>query len=74
MRAKDLVKLLEEKIKEHEPRLEMMGELEIVIDKFQKVDDTPPQFNYVGYDPRIELEFDITNGNFILNGFALEKA
>ena len=39
MLAKDLIKLLEEKVAEHESDPEyyaMVGELEIVVDRFQK--------------------------------------
>lgn len=72
MLAKDLITLLEEKIKQHTPMLEMMGELEIVVDKFQETDDTHTH-HYVGYDPNIRLDFDCTNGHFIINAFAEEK-
>ena len=72
MLAKDLIALLEQKIKEHEPMKEMMGELDLVVDRFEKVGDTHA-FKYVGWDPNIQLEFDITTGHFIINAFAEEK-
>lgn len=72
MLAKDLIKLLEEKIEAHKTVEDMMGPLEIVVDCFQKIDDTHT-FHYKGWTPEIELEFDCTNANFIINAFAKEK-
>ena len=72
MLAKDLIALLEQKIIDHEPMKEMMGELDLVVDRFKKIDETHT-FHYVGWDPNIQLEFDITTGHFIINAFAEEK-
>ena len=74
MLAKDLILLLEEKIKEHEPMLEMMGELKIVVDRFEKVGSKGSNgFGYKGWDPGINLEFDSTTGHFIISAFAEES-
>ena len=73
MLAKDLITLLEQKIKEHERMKEMMGELCIVVDRFEKFEDTHT-FHYVGWDYNIQLEFDITTGHFIINAFVQEKS
>lgn len=67
MLAKDLIKYLEDLIERNKPYEEMLGELEIVVDKFSKEGDI---FYYVGYDKDIELEFDITSGRYIINAFA----
>lgn len=71
MLARDLIKLLEEKIREHEPHIEVMGELDIVIDKFKKIEGTH-EFHYAGFDREITLDFDVT-GYTILNGFVEER-
>lgn len=71
MLAKDLIKLLEEKIEAHKMVEDMMGPLEIVVDKFEKVGTG--QFQYVGWDPNIKLDFDITSGQFIIDAFVKEK-
>jgi hypothetical protein len=73
MLAKDLIKLLEEKIQKHEPSRDVMGELEIVVDQFDD-SSTWKGLRYVGYSPNIKLEFDMTNGNYIISGFVEEKA
>lgn len=72
MLAKDLITLLEQKIKEHTPMKDMMGDLVVVVDKFEKIGDTHT-FHYVGWDPNVQLEFDGTTGHFIINAFAQEK-
>ena len=75
MLAKDLIKLLEEKVAEHESDPEyyaMVGELEIVVDRFQKIGDTHT-FHYVGYDTNINVEPDCTNANLIISAFAEES-
>ena len=76
MLAKDLIKLLEEKVRQHESDPEyyaMFGELEIVVDRFGKVEEDGHEFHYKGYDPNINIEFDCTNANLIISAFAEES-
>ena len=74
MLAKDLIKLLEQKIVEHEPMKEMMGELIINVDRFRKIGSKGiHEFVYVGYDPNINIEFDSTNGELLISAFAEES-
>lgn len=76
MFVKDLIKLLQEKVERHEADPEyyaMMGELAIYVDRFQKVEGEDHKFQYVGYDPGINIEVDPTNGNLLISAFAEES-
>jgi uncharacterized protein HemY len=73
MLVKDLIKLLEKKIEQHESDPEyyrMMGELSIHVDRFKEIGS---QFQYVGVDHNINIELDVTNGNLIISAFAEES-
>lgn len=75
MLVKDLIKLLEDKVRQHESNPEyykMMGELGIYVDVFEERDEEHT-FHYAGYDTEIKIEVDPTNGQLIINAFAPEK-
>lgn len=76
MLVKDLIKLLEAKVEQHESDPEyyaMMGELGIYVDVFRKVDDEEHTFQYAGYDTEIRIDVDPANGQLVIDGFAPEK-
>lgn len=75
MNVKDLIKLLQEKVKRHEADPEyfnMMGELGVYIDVFGKVDDEKHRFEYKGYSDKIVVHIDPTNGQLLISSFAEE--
>lgn len=69
MLLKDFIILLQDKydnsVKDKE-YYEIMGEPEIFVDTF---DEAGYRFVYKGYSPDIIVDFDSTNGNYVISAF-----
>ena len=76
MQAKDLIKLLQEYVDRHESNSEyynMMGELEVYVDVFEKIDDKDHTFRYAGYSHDIKIDIDPANGQLIIDAFTAKN-
>jgi hypothetical protein len=72
MLLKDFIALLQQKydsVVENSEYYETMGEPEIFIDVF--TDAGGHRYTYAGYDPKIRVDMDPANGNFIISSFGI---
>ena len=70
MLLKDFILLLQDKYENAttDPKyIEMMGEPEIFVDKFNEVGGY--RYAYDGYSPNIQVDMDPSNGNYVISTF-----